>query len=104
MGRLGWKLVFAALLAPLFAAYGAWRLVVGLVRLVERVVWTVRLSRPTMPCPSCGFANALHGRWECGACSAVYHGFVASCHRCGAGASFFPCERCEVSIPLGPGR
>lgn len=95
--------VKAAFLAPLFATYGAWRILVGAVLFVRRVIWMIRLSGPVLTCGSCGESNALHGRWICGACGSTYHGFVARCP-CGAGAAYFSCRRCGVSLPLGPRR
>ena len=102
-GRILTLVMKAAFLAPLFAAYGAWRIVIGTVFIVRRVIWTVRLSRPFLICGSCGERNLLHGRWVCTACNSTYHGFVARCP-CGAGAAIFSCRRCGVSLPLGPRR
>ena len=92
-----------ALLAPLFAIYGAWRILIGTILFVRRVVWTIRLARTTLVCGSCAERNPLHGRWVCAACGSTYHGFVARCP-CGAGAAYFSCRRCGVSLPLGPRR
>jgi len=94
------------LLAPFYAAYGAWWLVVGLVRIVRWGYWTVRLLRPRLRCPACNEINTLHGRWECRApgCGAIYMGDADRCERCGAGASFFPCAHCGASILLRSGR
>jgi len=86
---------------PLYALYGAWALVVGGVSLLGRARRGARLLSSSLPCPSCGEANTLHGRWKCRGCSAVYHGFVGHCPLCGAGASFFPCAKCGISISLG---
>jgi len=84
-----------------FSAYGFWRIVAGTFAGTGRTASAVRLLGESLPCPSCQSPNALHGRWRCQACSAVYHGFVARCSVCGAGARFFPCEHCGVSVPLG---
>ena len=108
MGALGgqsvlrWALRLAAV--PLFAVYGVFTLIAESVSLIG---WTRRLARllgRTLPCPSCGSAADLHGRWHCRACGATYHGFVGACALCGSSASFFPCRACGASIPLGGGR
>lgn len=85
---------------PLYVLYGAWFLVSETWRLVSRARAGVRLLRSSLPCPSCGEANPLHGKWRCH-CGAVFHGFVAACPLCGSGASAFRCRRCGVSIKIG---
>ena len=92
--------------APFFALYGAWVLVAATARLVRWAVWTARLTKPELRCDTCGFLNSLYGRWQCHApgCGAVYVGAVDRCARCHAGASFFDCANCGVSILLRPGR
>ena len=89
---------------PFYAGYGAWRLLAGLAGVTRQLLWSRRLLEETLTCGSCGERNVLHGRWQCAACSGVYHGFVGECPLCGAGAAFFPCGRCQVSLPLGPRR
>lgn len=93
--------VFVALVkVPLYALYGAFVLLLGYFRLMLRLGDGVRLLAATLDCPSCGEANSLDGRWKCRACSAIYHGACFHCSFCGAGASFFSCRRCGISIPL----
>ncbi|MDB4954442.1 MAG: hypothetical protein JWO36_2011 [Myxococcales bacterium] len=84
---------------PLFAVYGAWFLVAGWFGLARRSGDAVRLLALTLPCPSCGRENPIHGRFRCAVCKATYHGVVHVCGYCGAGASWFSC-RCGISIPL----
>jgi len=88
---------------PLFVIYGVLAVVTGSISLIGRMRRQARLLGSTLPCPSCGTANELHGRWHCRApgCGATYHGFVGACRLCGSSASFFPCRACGVSIPLG---
>jgi hypothetical protein len=94
------RLAIALVALPLFAAYGAYVLVAGYLRGMWRAGDRLRLLALALPCPSCGEPNPLDGRWKCRACSAVYHGAVFECGFCGAGASFFSCRRCGISIPL----
>lgn len=100
MANLLKKVVLACLKAPLYALYGAFFAVRAVFRLAGEAGDGAALLRSTLPCPSCRTANALHGRWKCRGCSAIYHGFVARCRWCTAGATFFSCRRCGVSIPL----
>jgi hypothetical protein len=84
---------------PFFVAVGLLRLV----RFIRRAFRAVRgfrlgLARE-LPCPN-GHKNSVIGRWECGSCKGTYHGWVGRCEVCGAGASWFPCEKCGVSIKL----
>ncbi len=94
------NIVLASIKAPLYALYGAFFVVRAVFRFALKAGDGAALLRSTLPCPSCRTANALHSRWKCRACSAVYHGFVARCRWCKAGASFFSCRRCHASIPL----
>lgn len=100
------RFIFFLLLTPLYAAYGAWVLLVGLYRMVRWATWTVRLTRPELACPACGSPNSVYGRWECRApgCGAIYLGAADRCQRCGAGASMFFCRDCGASISLRPAR
>lgn len=86
--------------APLFAAYGAYALARGYLRGMARLGDASRLLALELPCPSCGERNPIDGRWKCRSCSATYHGEVFRCGFCGAGASFFSCRRCGISIVL----
>ncbi len=90
----------AVILAPLFAAYALWCALSGWLRLSGRIQGAKRLLAPTISCPSCGRENALAGRWRCASCQARYQGYVGRCSHCGAGATFFPCEACGISIRL----
>lgn len=96
-----WSLRVA--MAPLFVLYGLWVVLRGTIALVLRARLALRLFGDSLPCPSCGTANPLYGRWHCRApgCGAIYHGFVAYCRMCGSGASFFPCRSCRTSIRIG---
>ena len=91
---------------PLYAAYGAWIVVMTVFRIVRWSVWTARLIKGELHCPACGLANSLHGRWECHApgCGAVYLGAADCCARCNAAASYIPCIGCGASISLRPSR
>lgn len=89
------------LAAPLLAAYGAWtiaRVMLGACARSGDAMWLLAATRL---CPSCGYGNTLHGRWKCKTCGATYHGVAFSCGLCSAPATWFPCSRCGVSIPLG---
>ena len=86
--------------APLYALYGAFALARGWLRLSGRAGDSARLLALALPCPSCGARNPRDGRWKCRSCSAVYHGTVFRCGFCGAGARFFSCRRCGISITL----
>ena len=96
----------AVFFSPLLLVYLGWEIGRLSTNLLERTRWGLRLIGQTIDCPSCGEENALAGRWTCRApgCGATYHGFVGRCRLCGAGASWFPCARCQVSILLGPRR
>lgn len=86
------QLAFFMLALPLFAVFGVWVLV--------RAARNFQLAlRRELACPN-GHTNTVSGRWECAACKAVYMGWVGRCDICGAGASWFPCKLCGVSIPL----
>lgn len=99
-------IIVILLLAPFYAAYGAWTIAVGISRTVRWAAWTGHLLSPRLVCPACGEENSLHGRWECRApgCGVTYLGAADRCERCGAGASFFPCAYCGMSILLRSGR
>lgn len=96
---LGQALRFA-LLTPLYAAYGLFATLRGILRGMSRLGESARLLALALKCPSCGTPNALDGRWKCRSCGATYHGEVFRCGFCGAGASFFACRACGISIPL----
>ena len=91
---------------PLYVLYGAWIGVIAVIRFIRWLVWTARLFKAELPCPACGVANSLHGRWECHApgCGAVYLGAADCCPRCKSTASFIPCTHCGASISLRPYR
>jgi predicted RNA-binding Zn-ribbon protein involved in translation (DUF1610 family) len=105
-GKKTYSRILVLALAPFYAAYGTWVIGLAFFKLVRWVAWTARLMTPNLPCPACGEANSLHGRWECRApgCGATYLGAVDRCERCGAGAAFFPCANCGASILLRSGR
>jgi rubredoxin len=94
------RLCRVIVLIPLYAIYGTWSLVMGLLRVRGLLGDTRRLLGESLVCPSCHTPNSLVGRWSCSVCSAVYHGAAVECPYCGAGASFITCERCSVSIPM----
>ncbi len=95
------RLLRIAAVALLYALYGCWRIVRGLVVGLRRMHTGIRhLTRDSILCPSCRAMNPRAGRYLCGTCSAEFHGDVCSCRVCGAGARFFPCRRCGISIPL----
>ncbi len=99
VASLSLKVLGLAVRIPLYALYGAGRMVVGLVRLPSRVQQTTRVLSGTLPCPACSTETSLSGRWTCGTCAATWVGWVGECplgHR----ASFFPCVRCGASIVL----
>lgn len=92
--------VLLLLKAPFFAAYGAYALAAGYLRGMARLGERSKLLSLTLPCPSCSERNPVDGRWKCRSCSAVYHGAVFHCGFCGAGACFFSCRRCGISVPV----
>jgi hypothetical protein len=94
------RAIVVLLKLPLYALYGAYALAAGYLRRMARLGESARLLGQTLPCPSCGEGNPLDGRWKCRSCSATYHGAVFHCGHCGAGASFFSCRRCGISIAL----
>lgn len=94
------SVVVVLLKAPLYAIYGAYALATGYLRRMARLGDNMRLLARSLPCPSCGEANPLDGRWKCRACGATYHGAVFHCGFCSAGASWFACRRCGISIAL----
>jgi hypothetical protein len=96
------KIAAAVVMAPLYALFGALRLMAWLCLLPGHLSNLHRLLGRGLCCPSCGRENALSGRWSCARCSGVYHGFVGECPICSARASFFPCMYCGVSIVLEP--
>jgi hypothetical protein len=93
---------WAALLA-FYAIYGAGTLIVGIVKLVRRLLITRRLLRDEMRCPACQSAVSTLGRWSCASCSSVYLGSATVCPNCRSHAAHFPCH-CGASIPLEPWR
>lgn len=94
------RFIVAALRLPLYAAYGVFFLVRGVLSAAATMGDRTRLLGRTLPCPSCGVGNDLDGRWKCRACGATYHGEVFRCPLCASGASWFTCRACGVSIPL----
>lgn len=94
------KLLVIILRSPFYALYALWRMMAGLAGLPRGLQDARRLLADNLSCASCLHPNSLSGRWSCTSCGAVYHGFVGECAICGAGAVFFPCERCGVSIRL----
>lgn len=92
--------VVTLLRLPLYAAYGAYALAAGYLRRMARLGEAARLLGQTLSCPSCGDENPIDGRWKCRSCSATYHGAVFECSFCSAGASFFSCRRCGISIAV----
>lgn len=101
MSHLLRGIVMLALKIPLYAAYGAWFLLGRAFRFAGEAGTAVRLLGESLRCPSCGEPNAIHGRWKCRTCGAVYHGAVFICPLCNAGAAFFPCAGCGGSVPIG---
>lgn len=100
-GKLSISRALAVLLKlPLYALYGAYALAAGYLRRMAHLGESARLLGTSLPCSSCGEANPIDGRWKCRSCSAVYHGAVFECSFCSAGASFFSCRRCGISIAL----
>lgn len=82
---------------PFFVVRGLFALVRGVAR-GRRTVGALRAGlAPTIHCPN-GHSNPVTGRWECASCKGVYIGWVGRCSVCGAGASWFSCENCGVSI------
>ena len=98
--RIAGQVLRALCRSVFFTFYGLYVVVGGLSGLLAEASASARLLRRALPCPSCGAANALHGRFECRSCSAVFHGFVGECPLCGAGARFFPCSECGVSVAV----
>ena len=95
-----WRTFVMLLKLPFFAAYGVFALASGYLRGMARLGESARLLGRALACPSCGDENPLDGRWKCRSCAATYHGAVFECGFCGAGASFFSCRRCGISIAL----
>jgi len=87
------------LLLPIHFLYGCFLLT----RLVVRGLFRAHAARQALAseirCPN-GHPNPTHGRFECAACRATYHGWVGRCGVCGAGCAWFPCDTCGVAIPL----
>jgi hypothetical protein len=94
------SILVALIKLPLFALYGAYALSRSYLRAMARVGESAKLLGLTLTCPSCGDDNPLDGRWKCRACGATYHGAVFACGFCGAGASWFSCRRCQISIAV----
>lgn len=71
-----------------------------LTRAVGRSVGALVLTtRDEMPCPGCGEAVSLVGRWQCGWCNYVFDGFAfARCEICGAVPPFIDCQACGASV------
>jgi hypothetical protein len=84
---------------PLFVAIGLWTVLASLVQIPRRVRALRSAVANELRCPN-QHSNAVSGRWECASCKAVYLGWVGKCALCGAGASWFSCGSCGVSIPL----
>lgn len=95
------RLARIAMLVPLYALYGAWTIVRATLGAFARAGDAMNLLRASMLCPSCRAPNLLAGRWKCRSCGATYHGIPQRCERCHAAATWFPCARCGISIPLG---
>jgi hypothetical protein len=94
-------LVFKSLF---FAAYGAVKVLGGLLKLPGKVAMTRRLLGQSITCPWCREKNALVGRYSCNSCQANFLAAVTSpCPVCGASADYFPCSRCQGSIVIGGG-
>lgn len=90
--------------ALFFAAYGAVKVALGLLRLPGKVAMTRRLLGSSIACPWCREENALVGRYICRECNANFLSAVTSpCPVCGASANYFPCARCQGSIVIGGG-
>ena len=56
-------------------------------------------SRDVLPCPGCGGAVSLVGRYECGRCGFVFDGFAFSvCTVCGAIPPYIACQVCGAGV------
>lgn len=93
------RIVLCILLAPLYGLYGLFALLRGVFRLWKRAHGMRFALARELRCPN-GHINNAVGRFECAACRATYHGWVGRCEVCGAGAAWFPCDVCGVSIQL----
>lgn len=87
-------------LAPVYALYGAWVLLRAGRRFARELAAVPWLLQSDIRCPTCSYANAVHDRWSCADCGAEFLGAVHTCGICGAGASWFPCERCRAAVAL----
>jgi hypothetical protein len=87
------------MLSPIYFLYGLFALVRAGLRLIPMALRARAAMRDSVSCPN-GHPNAVAGRYACGRCRAVYHGWVGRCSVCGAGASWTPCRTCEVAIVL----
>jgi len=92
--------------ATVFAVGFPFFVVRGLVALARASLSVKRAARgfraglaKELICPN-GHPNSVIGRWDCGSCKGVYIGWVGRCTVCAAGASWFPCSACGVSIVL----
>lgn len=95
------SLVRELILAPAYAAYGAWVVLRAMRRGTRELRALPRLFETHIVCRTCGANNPVHDRWTCADCGAEYAGAVHTCGVCGAGASWFPCARCRAAVPLG---
>lgn len=56
-------------------------------------------TRDVLPCPSCGAAVSLVGRYACGRCGFVFDGFAFSaCQVCAAVPPYIVCQVCGVGL------
>ena len=56
-------------------------------------------SRDVLPCPGCGAAVSLVGRYACGRCGFVFDGFAFSaCQVCGAIPPYIACTVCGAGV------
>ncbi len=81
----------------LFACYGAWVLLLGLLRAGGHLRTLRAGLAGELRCPH-GHCNPTRGRLLCGNCHAEYHGFIGVCSICGAGAGWTPCIVCGVGV------
>lgn len=93
------QLFLFILLLPFHALYGLYVAIRAACAAPNRIRGTLAACAPTVRCPS-GHENSTIGRYECGACRAVYHGWVGRCGLCGAPAGWMPCDHCGVAIAL----